>query len=77
MTPKEKAKFLIYRIYFDVDLYSVVMPTTKIILAKQCAKITVNEIIENNYNTLDSMKYHEELNFWQAVKDELEDLNYK
>ena len=40
--------------------------------AKTCATIIVDEIIQNNYELLDGMKYHEELNFWEAVKLEIE-----
>jgi hypothetical protein len=67
MTPKEKAKELVYK--FD-DTMEFSTPQR---FAKQCALITVDEIIEQNnvwiihYNKGNN-------NYWQQVKQEIEKL---
>ena len=42
--------------------------------AKKCAIIAISEILKNNSNLLDGIEYHQELNFWEAVKEEIEKL---
>lgn len=75
MTPKEKAIDLIEKLdsyvdYTECDVFTERQNMLK--NAKTCATIIVDEIIENNYKLLDGMKYHEELNYWEAVKLEIE-----
>lgn len=42
--------------------------------SKKCAIIAVDEIIENNRILLDGMRYHEELNYLESIKDEIRKL---
>ena len=39
------------------------------------ALICVDEIIENNYKLIGGSQYHEELNYWQEVKNEIAKLD--
>jgi hypothetical protein len=69
MTPKEKAKELVYK--FKDDLYKqrgVTIYTEDAIL---CALIAVDEII-NNYE--DRYKYCNSKIYWEEVKKEIEKL---
>jgi len=63
MTPKEKAKELFEKMYFE---------TTTKYDAKQCALIAINEIIDSltikNYSDVDDYEY------WKEVKQEIENL---
>jgi len=63
MTPKEKAKELFEKMYFE---------TTTKYDAKQCALIAINEIIDSltikNYSDVDDYEY------WKEVKQEREKL---
>jgi len=68
--PKEKSLELIKKFYPRCTSYSSDRKNQKE-NAKQCALIAVDEIIQNNYELLDGMKYHEELNYWDAVKLEI------
>ena len=67
MTPKEKAEELFNKIKIIKDglnKYPMCFDTSK-----QCALISVNEIIENQYYaTIEFYKY------WQEVKQEIEKL---
>jgi hypothetical protein len=76
MTPKEKAEEL-----FDKYCYAIRMEETdsgyfsNVIYAKQCALISVQEIINSNphsnpFNTVGSST----MEFWQKVKEEIEKL---
>lgn len=77
MTPKEKAKEL-------VDKFSEYAHTefvynrggyqaeSQFQNAKQCALIAVNEI----WNELESARVFEEYNYWQEVKQEIENLRH-
>lgn len=69
MTPQEKAKELIER-FFEVQIQDInALPR-----AKQCALICVDEILDLEMN-LSSYIYGEELhNYWQKVKQEIEQL---
>jgi hypothetical protein len=71
MTPKEKAKELVNNM-FNCDKST---PEESMAMlyphAKQCALISVDEIIEIVYNSLTSIQ---ELNYWLEVKDEIEKL---
>ena len=78
MTPKEKAMELVdkYRTYIrKADSYNYLLSDDEIYLAKQCALIAVDEIL----NTLNGMKLifsdrELVLRFWREVKQELEKL---
>jgi len=59
MTPQEKAMQLIIKFYKVETIQGVCYMT--IHQAKECAKIAVNEIIENGFNP--QLAY----NFWQEV----------
>jgi len=69
MTPKEKAKQLYELIRYDV---STLKGTEALIneVAKRCALITVDEIIECTGNGLGTTKFSKE--YWQEVKHEIE-----
>lgn len=60
MTPKEKAKDLIYKFSFKVAGDSAV---------KQCAKIAVEEILEilRSFSSINKLDY----DYWIAVKQEI------
>ncbi|MGL6124865.1 MAG: hypothetical protein ACRC1F_00020 [Metamycoplasmataceae bacterium] len=42
--------------------------------AKKCAIVAVSEILKNNFILLDGQEYYRELNFWEAIKTEIENL---
>jgi hypothetical protein len=65
MTPKEKAEDLIDS--FVRDGYDLVMSED---MAKRCALIAVNEIIEELIVT----DFSNSFNYWQEVKQEIEQL---
>ena len=80
MTPKEKAKELIEMFIFfasdeetteDGFMYSEAM---RIFNAKQCALIAVDEVI-NQCRVMDGgFSFEKEMEFWQRVKREIENL---
>lgn len=72
-TPREKAKELVNR--FDVDtIYVMTKPQ-----AKQCALITVDEIISSIpygfYSGIRPKYKGTDLEYWQEVKTEIKNLN--
>lgn len=70
MNPKEKAKELVDKFY-NVDVISADMMSSCSIDAKQCALISVNEIIELDvWNCFNK----EMLEYWQEVKNKIENL---
>jgi hypothetical protein len=73
MGPKEKAKELLEKFmeYVDHNSYTYLNSTQN---AKQCSIIAIDEIIKNNAEFLDGLRYHEELNYWEEVKQEIEKL---
>lgn len=75
MTPKEKAvelvdSFRIILIQSDTDAGEEIICTT---IAKQCALIAVNEILQSHYALLTGIK-PSTYNYWQEVKTEIEKL---
>ena len=68
MTAKEKAKYLVYKYYNEMNPNA---PDCNISFAqaKQCALIAVNEII--SIKLLWFQKDTEHLDFWKEVKEEL------
>ena len=76
MTPKEKAKELIEK-YLKLDIeiggqYDGYL-TMKMHDAKQCALVTVDEILKSHYALLTGIK-PSTYNYWQEVKEEIEKL---
>jgi hypothetical protein len=70
MTPKEKAIELVdkYRTYVRIaDKYDYNLSEDEIHISKQCALITVDEIIESDTQFCYG-------NYWQEVKQEIEKL---
>lgn len=65
MTPKEKAEELIDK-FLDDKFIGLILEETE---AKQCALITVDEILNNN-----KILFEDVLNdqYWQEVKQEIE-----
>lgn len=74
MTPKEKAMELFDK-YYELD-FSTVWASKHRKLAKQCALIAVNEIIEATKTEIDRPDYNGVVldKYWQEVKTELEKL---
>ena len=75
MTPKEKANELISKYAIKLPTkYNNIVDEVKIwdynvILAKQCALITVDEILNGS-----RLFYIEDYNYWKEVKQEIEKL---
>ncbi len=63
MTPKEKAEELVIEMKIDY--------TVPYIIAKQCALIAIDEIL-NNVNG--ALEYESDIEYWQEVKQEIEKL---
>ena len=77
MTPKEKAKELVDRFsnyvdYTECDLLNE--RETMLKNAKQCALICIDEITYSNFNCLKPSECYQEDNFWNEVKQEIENL---
>ena len=69
MTPKEKAKELVYK-YLQID-FKELASQIDISNAKECSLISVNELIEETYFT---DGYYDRQEYWQEVKQEIEKL---
>lgn len=39
--------------------------------AKHCAKVAIEMIINNNADLLCGIEYHQELNVWEEIKDDI------
>ena len=77
MTPQEKANELVEKFLSEVrgaDRYNYNLEDMNVFIAKQCAKIAVDEILNNNCgtNTDGQQAYEEEIYcdeyFWHDVK---------
>jgi hypothetical protein len=69
MTPKEKAKELVYK--FD-DVMEFSTPQR---FARQCALIAVDEIQKTiNFDWIEIQNLESEHRFWDSVKEEIEKL---
>lgn len=70
MTPKEKAKELVYKYYNKMNPDA---PDCNISFnqCKQCALIAVDEILESHYVLLTGVK-PSIYEYWQEVKEEIE-----
>lgn len=74
MIPKEKAKELLdkYRTYIRIaDKYGYNLTDDEIYLSKQCAIITVDEILEIEYWQYMESGGKQEQIYWQEVKQEI------
>ena len=40
--------------------------------AKKCALIHIDLVINNNADLLDGIEYHQELNVWEEIKDDID-----
>ena len=68
MTPKEKAKEIVYKFYDEIKYME---------RAKQCAMIAVDEICEAihyNYDKPTEIAIQKEWSYWQQVKREIYNL---
>lgn len=65
MTPKEKAEELIHKMY---KAHSGSYSSITFNLSRQCAKVAVDQIIENGFNPQLPYRY------WEQVKEELDKL---
>jgi hypothetical protein len=78
MTPKEKAKQLVDRMYFIISnngqFTGVHSIPNKFIEAKKCALIAVDEIIKANPTELlaDPYEFYSSKGHWEQVKQEIE-----
>lgn len=69
MTPKEKAEEVIRKYYtFGINKEGQTLSWYE---AKQCASIEVNSIIELLYSLKFGNALSEEIEYWEAVKQEL------
>jgi hypothetical protein len=77
MTPQEKAKELLDKMYYigrydDKEDYIPAMAWKR---AKQCSLIAVDEILNAiTFNMYDEDAYNKEDKYWQDVKQEIEKL---
>ena len=75
MTPKEKAKDLVDKFLPEIrgaDRYNYNLESMNVFIAKQCALIAVDEIINSRPAITDSQIEYQ--NYWQEVKSEIEKL---
>ena len=76
MTPKEKAKELVCKMYgceINTDLNNIyIINGDGYFIAKDCALIAVDEIINNVLNGIDLASTWGD--YWQKVKTEIENL---
>ena len=70
MTPKEKAEELLNKMIYHIE-YNC-QPSLKTMVAKQCALIAVNEILEDR-KEVDGMRVINDP-YWLDVKQEIEKL---
>ena len=78
MTPQEKAKELVSKMYIEYkpsedDASGVYVFYMNLEIAKRCALIAVDEMINQcwNYRDIDLERSHD---YWQEVKQEIENL---
>lgn len=63
MTPFEKAEELVIKMY---DTFTITWDYDNWVIAKQCALIAVEQILENGFDFTDESEY------WHTVKTEIE-----
>jgi hypothetical protein len=74
MTPKEKAEDL-FMIFVNNGMSQIKPVINRVIrkeMAKQCALITVNEILDSCPMYYEGFEYESNLEYWQKVKQEIE-----
>jgi len=71
MTPKEKAKELIYKFYRIIPLDKMSIDFD---VAKKCALISVAEILKTNPYQWDGEDLNSTIDYWEEVKKEIEAL---
>ena len=83
MTPKEKANELVNKYFIEIegaDRYAFNLSSLNLYIAKQCALIAVDEILELtkrptynpfDWNEITGVRYDE---YWTEVKQEIEKL---
>jgi len=80
MSPQEKANELVQKYLPEVrgaDRYNYNLEDMNVFIAKQCAKIAVEEAEKSEYNVLTKFGFVTEnytSDYWQLVKDEIERL---
>ena len=77
MIPKEKAKELVNKYKNPFNRSGCIPPTETMFdsTAKQCALITVNEILNSNpHSNPFNTNVYSTMNYWQEVKQEIEQL---
>ena len=72
MTPKEKAKELVDKVIYEI-MYNC-QPTLSGMVAKQCALIAVDEMIQFANKMDGGFSFKDEIIFLQEVKQEIENL---
>ena len=77
MTPKEKAKDLVSKMYIEYkpsedDASGVYVFYMNLEIAKRCALIAVDEILDASMLYFDDLNSY--VNFWQQVKQEIQAL---
>ena len=73
MTPQEKAKELFMDMKYHIPYVHDPTEPSEDKIAKQCALIAVDEIIESHYKLLAGVN-QSVYNYWQEVKQEIEKL---
>jgi len=77
MTPKEKAQELVdkYRTTIrKADVYNNLASEDEIYLAKECALIAVDEILDDDMYDMSQELFENRINYWEEVKQEIENL---
>ena len=73
MTPKEKAKELFMDMKYHIPYVHDPTEPSEDKIAKECALIAIDEILESHYFILSGVK-PSIYNYWQEVKQEIEKL---
>jgi hypothetical protein len=73
MTPKEKAKELFMDMKYHIPYVHDPTEPSEDKIAKQCALIAINQIIESHYKLLSGVN-PSVYNFWKEVKQEVKKL---
>ncbi len=73
MTPKEKAIELVLK-FKELPQEGTLMFYVAFEISKQCALIAVNELLNNFLSNRTTEYGRERYNFWQKVKQEIENL---
>ena len=74
MTPKEKAQDLYYKYFSMIKIESPIDRVSSIPYVKQCALITVDEILKANPYEVSKTDMDSTIDYWMEVKQEIENL---